>query len=132
MSQNSINQGFSYYFCLMIEGSGSRRPKNTWIRWIRIRIRIRNTGLCFFLRKYSKIGRSRYPMILNNGLSGTGLPVIIAFQLKYGTREKPESRGLVLIGMSNVQTVNEQTFHKRSTNVPTSNRNETKTSEFVP
>jgi hypothetical protein len=51
MSQNSINQGFSYYICLMIEGSesragsgsipltngsGSGRPKNTWIR-------IRNT-----------------------------------------------------------------------------------------
>ena len=54
-SQNSRNQGFSYYFCMMIEGSGSRagsgsipltsgsgsgRPKNMWIRWIRIR----NTG----------------------------------------------------------------------------------------
>ncbi len=40
-SQNSRNQGFSYYFCMMIEGSGSGswRPKNTWIRWIRIRIR---------------------------------------------------------------------------------------------
>jgi hypothetical protein len=25
-------------------GSGSRRPKNVWIRWIRIRIRIRNTA----------------------------------------------------------------------------------------
>ncbi len=46
--KNSRNQGFSYYFWLMIEGSGSfrhkygsgsRRPKNTWIR-----IRIRNTG----------------------------------------------------------------------------------------
>jgi hypothetical protein len=55
-SQNSRNQGFSYYFCMMIEGSGSgsragsgsgsvtsgsgsgsRRPQNTWIRWIRIR-----------------------------------------------------------------------------------------------
>ncbi len=51
-------QGFSYFFCLVIEGSGSgsesipltdgsgsgsRRPKNMWIRWIRIRIRIRNT-----------------------------------------------------------------------------------------
>jgi hypothetical protein len=41
-SQNSRNQGFSYYFCLMIEGS---------ILWSRIRIqeaqniRIRNTGL---------------------------------------------------------------------------------------
>jgi hypothetical protein len=55
-SQNSRNQGFSYYFCMMIKGSGSRagsgsesipltsgsgsrRPKNMWIRWIRIRIR---------------------------------------------------------------------------------------------
>ncbi len=51
-SQNRRNQGFSYYFCMMIEGSGagsgsgsipltsgsgSWRPKNTWIRWIRIR-----------------------------------------------------------------------------------------------
>ncbi len=47
-SQNSRNQGFSYYFCLMIEGSGfvpltngsgyrSGRPKN-------IQSRIRNTG----------------------------------------------------------------------------------------
>jgi hypothetical protein len=29
-SQNSIKQGFSYFFCIMIEGSGSgsRRPKN--------------------------------------------------------------------------------------------------------
>jgi hypothetical protein len=49
MSQKSRNQSFSYYFCLMIKGSGSipltngsgsgsRRPKNTWIR-------IRNSGL---------------------------------------------------------------------------------------
>ncbi len=36
------NQGFSYYFCLMIEGSGS----GTWMRKnMRIRIRIRNTGI---------------------------------------------------------------------------------------
>jgi hypothetical protein len=41
-SQNSRNQGISYYFCMMIEGSGW--PKNMWIRWIRIRIRIRNTA----------------------------------------------------------------------------------------
>jgi hypothetical protein len=45
---------FSYYFCWIIEvsgsipltngsGSGSRRLKNMWIRSIRIRIRIRNT-----------------------------------------------------------------------------------------
>jgi hypothetical protein len=57
-SQNSRNQGFSYYFCMMIEGSGSGsiplttrsgsgRPKNIWIRWIRIRIR--NTELCLGL-----------------------------------------------------------------------------------
>ncbi len=49
-SQNRRNQGFSYYFCMMIEGSGSgsipltsgsgsgsQRPKNMWIR-------IRNNG----------------------------------------------------------------------------------------
>ncbi len=60
-SQNSTNQGSSSYFCSMVEGSrsrstplangsgsGSRRPKNTWIRWIRIRIR--NTAFSQFLR----------------------------------------------------------------------------------
>jgi hypothetical protein len=40
-SQHSRNQGFSYYFCMLIEGSGSipltggsgsGRPKNMWIR----------------------------------------------------------------------------------------------------
>jgi hypothetical protein len=31
---------FSYYFCLMIEGSGSARSKNMLIRWIRIRIAV--------------------------------------------------------------------------------------------
>ncbi len=49
-SQYSRNQCFSYYFCLMIEGSGSDsltegsgsgRPRNMWI----LRIRIRNTAL---------------------------------------------------------------------------------------
>jgi len=55
-SQNSRNLCFSYYFCLMIEGtvsgtvsltngSGSGSPKNIWILWIRIRIWIRNTAL---------------------------------------------------------------------------------------
>ncbi len=65
-SQNSRNQGFSYYFCMMIEGSGSGskagsgsipltsgsgsgRPKNIWIR-IRIRIRIRNTVQSYVMR----------------------------------------------------------------------------------
>jgi hypothetical protein len=49
-SQNSRNQGFSYNFCMIIEGSGSGsipltsgsgswRSKNMWILWIRIRIR---------------------------------------------------------------------------------------------
>ncbi len=55
-SQNSRNQGFSHYFCMMIKGSrsgsipltnesgsGSGRSKNTWIWWIRIQIR--NTGI---------------------------------------------------------------------------------------
>jgi hypothetical protein len=59
-SQNSRNQGFSYYFCMIIEGSGSGaasipltngsgsgRPKNMWIRWIRIRIRIRIRNTAF-------------------------------------------------------------------------------------
>ncbi len=47
-SHNSRNQYLSYYFCLIIEGSGSIpltsgsesgsvRPKNMWIWWIRIR-----------------------------------------------------------------------------------------------
>ncbi len=37
---NSRNRGFPCNFWLMIEGSGSRRPKSIWIR----RIRIRNIG----------------------------------------------------------------------------------------
>ena len=67
-----INHGFSYYFCLMIEGSeagsgsipltsvsgsGSRRPKNIWIR-IRIQIRIHNT-----VHKYRKFSFT-YPTYL--------------------------------------------------------------------
>ncbi len=57
-SQNRRNQGFSYYFCMMIEGSGSGsipltsgsgsgRPKNMWIRWIRIRNTVFNPKNCF-------------------------------------------------------------------------------------
>jgi hypothetical protein len=34
-SQNSWNQGFSYYFSMMIEGS--KRPKNMWIRILLVR-----------------------------------------------------------------------------------------------
>ncbi len=54
-SQNSINQCFPYYFCLMMEGSGAisvsvingsgcrpGRPKNLWI--LRNRIRFRTTA----------------------------------------------------------------------------------------
>jgi len=47
-SQNGKNLRFSNNFWFKIEwsGSGSRRQKNFWIRWIRITIRnrIRNTG----------------------------------------------------------------------------------------
>ncbi len=57
-----MNQGFSYYFFMMIKGSGSipltigsrsGRPKNMWIRWIRIR----NTGfyLWYCLRSYHTV-----------------------------------------------------------------------------
>jgi hypothetical protein len=64
-SQKSRNQSFSYYFCLMIEGSGSgpltngsgsRRPEN-------IRIRIRNTaGMCSIYLSfdiYNKLDKAR-------------------------------------------------------------------------
>jgi hypothetical protein len=59
-SQSSRNQGFSYYFCLVIEesgygsiplanwsGSGSRRPKNIRTRRIRIRTLVYKCILCF-------------------------------------------------------------------------------------
>ena len=68
-SQNKSNQGFSYYFCMMIEGSGSgsipvtsgsgsgsRRPKNTWIRWIRIRIRNTGRNICLHVHLQRKAG----------------------------------------------------------------------------
>jgi hypothetical protein len=50
-----MNQGFFYNFLLLIEGSGPRRPKNIWIR----RIRIRNTE-----ENYAALGGS-----------GTGKPI---------------------------------------------------------
>ncbi len=63
-SQNSRNQGFSYYFCMMIEGSGSipltsgsGRPKNMWIRWIRIR----NTAFELFGRRIGELGLGTLP-----------------------------------------------------------------------
>ncbi len=61
-SQNSRNQGFSYYFCVMIEGSGSGRSKNMWFR----RIRIRNAGL-----KYSRTSPVTVHLVLTGG---GGLP----------------------------------------------------------
>jgi hypothetical protein len=48
---NSRNLGFFDYLCLMIEGSGSRRPKNIRIR--QIRIRIRNTASLLILPQTS-------------------------------------------------------------------------------
>jgi hypothetical protein len=83
-SQNSRNQGFSYYFCLMIEGcgsgsvpltngSGSRRPKH--IVWIR-RIRIRNTGgyrTHAYLSGGGELGRALTPRLLSSELLGGGL-----------------------------------------------------------
>jgi hypothetical protein len=55
-SQNSRNQGFSYYFCMMMEGSGSGRPKNMWVRWIRIRIR--SAWICLCLGSGFVLGQS--------------------------------------------------------------------------
>jgi hypothetical protein len=57
-SHKPVGIKVSYFFGLVIEGSrsgsipltdgsGSRRPKNMWIRWIRIRIRIRNTAFIY-------------------------------------------------------------------------------------
>ncbi len=67
-SQNRRNQGFSYYFCMMIEGSGaipltsgsgsgSRRPKNMWIR-------IRNTDQNF--TKKQKLAKRFFPLNIND------------------------------------------------------------------
>jgi hypothetical protein len=67
--QNCRNQGFSYCFCLMIEGfgsgsipltsgSGSLWPKNMWIRWIRIRNTAANR-CCFYT--WILIMFSRFP-----------------------------------------------------------------------
>jgi hypothetical protein len=77
-SQNSRNQGFSYHFCMMKEGSGSGstsgsgsrsiprtsgsgsgRPKNMWIRWIRIRNTASNPNNCFTSESWalSSLGR---------------------------------------------------------------------------
>ncbi len=62
---NSRNQSFSYYFCMIIEGSwsgskpltsgsesGSWRPKNIWIRWIRIRNTAQNSPKSLFCQLF--------------------------------------------------------------------------------
>jgi hypothetical protein len=47
--KNSRNQWFSYYFCLMIEGSGAERPKNIRILPILIRNTVKNNRINMFL-----------------------------------------------------------------------------------
>ncbi len=77
--QNSRNQGFYHYFCMMIEGSGSGsragsgsgsisltsgsgsgRPKNMWIR-------IRNTGFSGFPQEEEQEGKMAGSMPLTYG-----------------------------------------------------------------
>ncbi len=95
--KNSRNQGFSYYFCLMIEGSGtgsgstpltngsgsgSRRPKNAWIR---TRIRIRNTDR---ISSQIRIGSDPHHFAgygsrsAGIGIQGTTRPIRIAISFK--------------------------------------------------
>jgi hypothetical protein len=95
-SQNSRNQGFSYYFCMMIEGtgsgsragsgsgsipltsgSGSGRPKNMWIR-IRIRIRIRNSAYIYLdPRRVLSVSLALLPVIEINNSCGTVRQIFI-------------------------------------------------------
>ncbi len=74
-SQNNRNQGFSDYFCMMIEGSGyipltlgsgSGRPKNMLIRLIRIR----NTG--WGRSQNHTTGRKHGPLKYHSILMGVG------------------------------------------------------------
>jgi hypothetical protein len=90
-SQNRRNQGFSYNFCMMIEGSGSGcipltsgsgsgagsgRPKNMWLRWIRIRNTGRNQGFSYWYY-FSVDGRIR----IRNTAWKTGDRFLILFQI---------------------------------------------------
>ncbi len=110
-SQNRRNQGFSYYFCMMIEGSGSGsltsgsgsgRPKNMWIRWIRIRIR--NTGfnrgpkpvfLINFCRQFQtfrvRLRPVKYPR-LEIKITGRSVPCLFSdgceTHLPYGKKDR--------------------------------------------
>ncbi len=101
-SQNSRNQGFSCYFCMMIEGSGSGsipltsgsgsvKPKNMWIRWIRIR----NTAFkeccgSALVRKPSWKARSQvYLLMLANSLaSGSGCGSATSIRIPIGIQER--------------------------------------------
>ncbi len=79
-SQNRRNQGFSYYICMMIEGSGSipltsgsgsGRPKNMWIPWIRIRLRNTGRNICTRLCNQSLPRRETQPgsvSVIDGGL----------------------------------------------------------------
>ncbi len=81
-SQNRRNQDFSYYFCMMIEGSGSipltnesgfgsGRPKNMWIR---IRIRIRKTSLqCSSPINHLRVGGALGVHVHGDQVVGPGL-----------------------------------------------------------
>ncbi len=64
-SQNNKEQGFSYYFCLMIEGSGSvpltngsvsRRPKNIQIRIDKTWSKINNFAVRYFVKSSKTLG----------------------------------------------------------------------------
>jgi hypothetical protein len=68
-SQNIRNQGFSYYFCMMIKGSGSWRPKNMWIR-------IRNTG--FWLSNLLSLkADATVPTVRNKKKTYTSLTLLL-------------------------------------------------------
>ncbi len=111
-SHNSRNQGFSYYFCMMREGAGSGsesesgsipltngfesgygRPKNMWIRWIRIRfrIRIRNTGTSLlFTSCYIKCFKNTGTPTVNKGerlrIIGACLPSYLCYKMGSSTQ----------------------------------------------
>jgi hypothetical protein len=80
-TQSSMIQGFSYYFCLVIEGSGSgsiplttrsgsgsRRPRNMWIR-------IHNTGFFYILLLID----SFWP---GSGLGSAGISIDLAPRIR--------------------------------------------------
>jgi hypothetical protein len=67
-SKNSKNQGFSYFFCLLMEGSGSG------ILILRIRIRIHNTGAYFFIFFYTVIKNCYDSPAVKKECSRSGTP----------------------------------------------------------